>query len=82
MLRPTKHSHPDRTTLNAALLILSRLKAMRLETYSDLLSYIKKTIVGGDFLFLPALNLLFLLGLIEYRVKIDSFEYVGPNDAI
>jgi hypothetical protein len=55
---------------------------MRLETYSDLLSYIKKTIVGGDFLFLPALNLLFLLGLIEYRVKIDSFEYVGPNDAI
>ncbi len=82
MLRPTKHCHPDRTTINAALILLSRLKAKRLETYSDLRSYVKKAIAGGDFLFLPALNLLFLFGLIEYRVKIDSFEYVGPNEAI
>ncbi|WP_416777131.1 ABC-three component system middle component 8 [Xenorhabdus budapestensis] len=33
-------------------------------------------------LFLPALNFLFLMGLIEYHTKIDSIEYVGPNETI
>lgn len=33
-------------------------------------------------LFLPALNLLFLLGLIEYRPKTDAVEYVGSNEAV
>jgi hypothetical protein len=26
MLRPTKHSHPDRTVINVSLLLLARLK--------------------------------------------------------
>lgn len=82
MLRPTKHSHPDRTVINAALLLLTRLKVKRVERYDDLRAYAKKVILGGDFLFLPALNFLFLFGLVEYRVKVDSFEYVGPNEAV
>ena len=36
----------------------------------------------GDVLFLPALNFLFLMGLVEYRPKTDAVEYVGPNEAI
>jgi ABC-three component (ABC-3C) system Middle Component 8 len=28
-------------------------------------------------LFLPALNFLFILGLVEYRALVDSFEYLG-----
>jgi hypothetical protein len=82
MLRPTKHSHPDRTVINVSLLLLARLKTRRLDDYDSLRKYAKKAITGGDVLFLPALNFLYLLGLIEYRPKTDSVEYVGPNEAI
>jgi hypothetical protein len=33
-------------------------------------------------LFLPALNFLYLLGLIDYHPKTDAVEYVGPNEAV
>jgi len=80
MLRPTKHSHPDRTVINVSLLLLVRLKARRLDDYCSLRKYAKKAVAGGDVLFLPALNFLYLLGLIEYRPKTDAVEYVGPNE--
>lgn len=82
MLRPTKHSHPDRTVINVSLLLLARLKSRRLDDYDNLRKYSKKTVSGGDVLFLPALNFLYLMGLIDYRPKTDSVEYVGPNEAI
>jgi hypothetical protein len=79
MLRPSKHSHPDRTILNVAFVLLARLRKQRLDTYDDLRDYVKKRVDGGDILFLPALNLLYLLGLVEYRPKTDGLEYVGPK---
>lgn len=79
MLRPSKHSHPDRTVINVALLLLGRLKKRRLDNYGDLRSFAKKAITGGDVLFLPALNFLFLLGLIEYHSKTDAVEYLGTQ---
>ncbi|PZN76071.1 MAG: hypothetical protein DM484_17390 [Candidatus Methylumidiphilus alinenensis] len=82
MLRPTKHSHPDRTVINVSLLLLARLKTRRLEDYDSLRKYAKKAVVGGDVLFLPALNFLFLMGLIDYRPKTDAVEYVGPNETV
>lgn len=82
MLRPTKHSHPDRTVINVSLLLLARLKTRRLDDYDSLRKYAKKTVVGGDMLLLPALNFLYLVGLIEYRPKTDAVEYVGPNEAV
>ena len=82
MLRPTKHSHPDRTVINVALLLLIRLKSRRLADYESLRKYAKKSVTGGDVLFLPALNFLYLLGLIDYRPKTDSIEYLGPNEII
>jgi hypothetical protein len=82
MLRPTKHSHPDRTVINASLLLLTQLRTRRLEDYDSLRSHAKRTITGGDVLFLPALNLLYLLGLVDYRPKTDAFEYVGPNETV
>jgi hypothetical protein len=78
MLRPKKHSHPDRTLVNVALILLTRLRKRRLEGYAALRTHVKKAVDGGDVLFLPALNFLFLLGLIEYLAKTDSVEYVGP----
>ena len=82
MLRPTKHSHPDRTVINVSLLLLARLKARRVDEYDTLRKFAKKSVVGGDVLFLPALNFLYLMGLIEYRPKTDAVEYMGPNEAI
>lgn len=82
MLRPSKHSHPDQTVVNLATLLLRRLKRVRLEECAKLRGYAKKAVVGGEALYLPSLNLLFLLGLVDYRPKTDSIEYVGPNEAV
>lgn len=82
MLRPTKHSHPDRTVINVSLLLLARLKARRVDEYDVLRKFARKSVVGGDVLFLPALNFLYLMGLIEYRPKTDAVEYMGPNEAV
>ena len=79
MLRPTKHSHPDRTVVNLALRLLIRLKEVRLENYDALLKFARKAVDGGDVLFLPTVNFLFLMGILEYRPKTDAFEYVGPQ---
>ncbi len=82
MIRPTKHSHPDKTVINASLLLLRQLRMKRIADYSSLKNYLAKSIEGGNFLFLPALNFLFIIGLIEYRPKIDSIEYIQLNEAI
>jgi hypothetical protein len=82
MLRPGKHSHPDRTVINVAVLLFVRLKARRVGEYEELRQYVKKAVSGGDVLFLPALNFLFLLGLIRYLRKTDSIEYLEPNEII
>ena len=50
MLRPTKHSHPDRTVINVSLLLLARLKARRVDDYDNLRKYAKKSVTGGDVL--------------------------------
>jgi len=82
MLRPTKHSHPDRTIINLSVVLLARLKTRRLDDYYGLQKYAKKTVSGGDVLFLPALNFLYLMGLIDYRPKTDSVEYLGSHEAV
>jgi hypothetical protein len=81
MLRPSKHSHPDRTVIYVAMLMIARLKGRRVEEYGVLKEFVKKHVKGGEVLFLPALNLLYLLGLIDYRPKTDALEYVGSNEA-
>ncbi len=82
MLRPTKHSHPDRTVINVSLLLLGHLKKYRIEDYDKLRRNIRKQVVGGDVLFLPALSFLYLLGLVEYRPKTDAIEYTGSDEAV
>lgn len=79
MLKPSKHAHPDRTVINVSLLLLSRIKDIRVEDYDTLRKFTKSKVMGGDVLFLPALNFLYLMGLIEYRPKTDAIEYVGPK---
>jgi len=82
MLKPKKHSHPDRTVINLSLTLIRRLIVTRIEGYDALRQYAKKMVVGGEVLFLPTLNFLFLLGVVEYRPKNDAIEYVGHNEDI
>jgi hypothetical protein len=63
------------------MLVIARLKRRRVEEYSSLKGFVKKHVKGGEVLFLPALNLLYLLGLVDYRPKTDALEYVGSNEA-
>lgn len=77
MLRPTKHSHPDRTPVRVACVILAHLRKQRVAEFTQLRKLAKNSSKGSDVLLLPALNLLYLVGVIEYRPKIDSFEYTG-----
>jgi hypothetical protein len=76
LLLPTKHSHPDKTIIAIATIILQRLKKVRLEQYDDLLDYLQNKNKKGEYLFLSAINFLYLLGLVEYHKKTDSFEYI------
>lgn len=79
MLKPSKNTDPARSLLVVAASLLARLRKKRVDTLSDLRDALRKEHAGTDRLFLPALNLLFALGLVEYRVKTDAFEYVGPT---
>ncbi|NKX41771.1 hypothetical protein HGG71_09880 [Rhodobacteraceae bacterium R_SAG2] len=74
MIRPSKHAHPDLTVVGVATVILERLKAKRTETYTDLVNLVEKHTKNAKTLFLPAINLLFLLGLVRYLPKADRFE--------
>ena len=40
------------------------------------------SVLGGDgeLMFVPTVNLLYLLGRLEYHARTDSFEYVEPTD--
>jgi hypothetical protein len=64
------------------LLLLARLKVRRVDEYDVLAQVCEENRLGGDVLFLPALNFLYLMGLIEYRPKTDAVEYIGPNEAV
>ena len=76
-LLPTKHSHLDKTIFAAAIIITKRLKKQRVAQYDDLLSHLKEKNKDGEYFFLPAINLLYLLGLVDYHSKNDMLEYVG-----
>jgi hypothetical protein len=77
MLKPSKHAHPDKTVVAVAVLLLRRLRDRRVEGFDELRQYLTGVQTGVGTLFLPALSLLFLLGLVEYRPKNDAFEYIG-----
>lgn len=77
MLIPTKHTNPDQTALYASVIIMRRILSQRIIKFDELKKFVSNQIDGGEFLFMPALSLLFLLGTIQYHIKTDSIEYIG-----
>jgi hypothetical protein len=78
MLRPSKHAHPDRTVLAAASVLLRTLRKKRVIEFDDLQAALLATTgQSAEYLFLPAVSLLHILGLADYLATVDSFEYRG-----
>jgi hypothetical protein len=63
--------------IGVSYVLLAFLKKRRVAEFRELKALARKSSKGSDVLLLPAVNLLFIMGLVEYRSKIDSFEYVG-----
>lgn len=77
-LLPTKHTHPDKTIISVSYILLGILKQRRIESFDKLFEAAQKKSDGSaKLLFMPAINFLFLLDLVVYHSKNDSFEYTG-----
>lgn len=79
MIEPTKHANPDQTIIGVAALLLKTLSSNGVEKYDRLEEIADSKIDGGKYLFLPAMNLLYLLGAVDYHKKSDVFEYLGAS---
>lgn len=77
LLLPNKNAHPDLTILSVSAFLLSILKKCKVQAYSDLYGKLTAHEERASYLFEGALDLLFLLGLIQYHPKNDIVEYVG-----
>lgn len=87
MLRPNKHTNLNMSVLSLSAQILKLIKKERIIEYDALLAALCKKFDGEKkqievkHIFLPAINLLHLLGLLDYHVKTDSFEYIEQHAA-
>jgi len=81
MLRPSTLEHPDRTVLHVAMLLLAHIKENRVAEFTTLQGIAKAGVADADHLFVPALDILFLLGLVEYQLKTDTFVFPGRPHA-
>lgn len=81
MIRPEKHLDLNSCVLRAASILLSKLKNVRVCTYSDLRASLAVIGEDMDVTFVHAVNLLFLLGRIEYHPQTDSLEYIKHGNA-
>lgn len=77
VLKVGKHSHPDQTVLAAATILLRELRKLKVVSFDDLKAALVRKKIDAEFLYTPALSLLFMLGLVEYLPKNDTFAYVG-----
>lgn len=77
MLTPTKHSNPDRTVVAAATSALRAVRRTRVVGYDELKAVVDADTKSADYLFTPAISLLYLLGLVSYHPVNDTFEFVG-----
>ncbi|WP_262244837.1 ABC-three component system middle component 8 [Serratia liquefaciens] len=74
---PNKSSDPELTILAVSATILKILKKKKVALYSEIYHEIGKQNDKATYLFNMALELLFLMALIEYYPKNDLLEYIG-----
>ena len=78
MLTPKKHLDLDTSVLRVSSIILKELQRKGVIEYERLRGVVERR-TGSDGLmsFVPGLNVLYLLGLVDYHVKNDTIEYRG-----
>ena len=77
LLLPNKNAHPDLTVLSVAAFLLDFLMKHRIARFLELYERLSKHEPRALSLFEPALETLYVLGLIEYHKKNDLIEYTG-----
>lgn len=77
VLLPNKHSHPDDTVLAAAYVLLRSLRNRRAVQFDELKNQLPSRNGSAEYLFMPAVSLLYLTGLVEYSAATDAFLYAG-----
>lgn len=77
MLFPSKHSNPDQTVLALSVSLLAHLRSKQTVSFDELRAFGRRKTKHSELLFTPSVSLLYLLGIVEYLPKIDSFEYTG-----
>ena len=78
VLRARKHLNPDTCTLRVMSLILAEILRRRTVKIDSLRSLVERR--GGEdavLAFLPALQVLFLLGKVEFHPKTDTIEFLS-----
>lgn len=82
MIRPAKHLDLNTCVLRAASILLMRLQAERLCLFDELRQALSPLGPDGDYVFLPTVHFLYLLGRVEYHSQTDSFEYLQPKPEV
>lgn len=77
MLFPSKHDNPDQTVLAVSCIMIKYLQRYKVVKYQALLDHCKDRAQRIEYLFTPSISLLFLLDLVRYLPKSDSFEWRG-----
>lgn len=76
-IQPDKHTHPDKTIISSSYILLKLLVKHRTVSFVKMQEAIEAYTQSGAILFIPAISLLFLLGVVTYHPKNDTFEYIG-----
>jgi hypothetical protein len=83
MIKPAKHLNLDVCVVRIAAIILSHLQRHRVENCTKLLAKVRETAgTDAEVWFLPALDLVYLLGRLQYQAKNDTFEYIAPPSKV
>jgi len=76
MLTPKKHLDLDVSVIRVGAIMLRELNRRGVVEFEKLRGVVIRRVgQDGDLSFMPALNLLYLLGRVEYHIKNDTMEY-------
>ncbi len=81
MITPTKYMDLDLSVVRVSSMLIKLFENNRVMEYSEVLQYLVGKI-GEDVkhVFVPSLDFLYLLGMIEYHLQTDSLEFIGKNN--
>jgi ABC-3C biological conflict system middle component len=76
MLTPRKHLDLDTSVLRVSSLMLREMQKRGVWEFDKLRTFVLRRVgPDGELAFLPALDLLYLLGRADYHLKNDTIEY-------